>query len=104
MFKAIKKLLGRGPKTDLDKIIANGAQIVDVRTPGEYSSGHIRGSVNIPLDTLPSGLNQLKKDQAVVTCCASGMRSRAARNILMSSGFNHVYNGGSWYNLRKYEK
>jgi rhodanese-related sulfurtransferase len=104
MFNAIKKLFGFGPKADLDKIIANGAQIVDVRTPGEYSSGHLKGSVNIPLDALPSRLSKLKKDRAVVTCCASGMRSRAARNILISGGFSHVYNGGSWYSLRKYER
>src|SRR4051794_36463015 len=103
MFGAIKKLLGFGPKADLSKIIANGAQIIDVRTPGEYSSGHLKTSVNIPLDTLQSRLAKLKKDQPVVTCCASGMRSTVAKNLLLSGGFNHVYNGGSWHNLKKYE-
>ncbi|MBS1523530.1 MAG: rhodanese-like domain-containing protein [Bacteroidetes bacterium] len=104
MFGVIKKLLGIGSKSDLSEIIANGAQIIDVRTPGEYSSGHLKGSVNIPLDTLSSRLSKLKKDQAVITCCASGMRSQAAKNILISVGFSHVYNGGSWHNLRKYDK
>lgn len=104
MFGTIKKLFGFGPTIDLSKIIANGAQIVDVRTPGEYSSGHLKDSINIPLDKLSSRLSKLKKDRAVITCCASGMRSRAAKNILTAYGFNHVYNGGSWHNLRKYGK
>lgn len=102
MFGTIKKLFGFGPKIDLSKVIADGAQIVDVRTPAEYSSGHMKGSVNIPLDTISSRLNKLKKEQAVITCCASGMRSRTAKNILTACGFNQVYNGGSWHNLRKY--
>lgn len=104
MLEAIKKLLGFGPKADFGKIIAGGAQIVDVRTPAEYSSGHLKGAVNIPLDTLSSRLSKLKKDRAVITCCASGMRSRAAKNMLTSCGFSDVYNGGTWHNLRKYEK
>ncbi len=104
MFGSIKKLLGLGAKTDLSQIIASGAQIVDVRTPGEYSSGHLKSSINIPLDVLSFRSGKLKKDQPVVTCCASGMRSRTAKNILVSAGFNYVYNGGRWHNLRKYEK
>lgn len=104
MFITIKKWFGFGPKIDLRKVIADGAQIVDVRTPGEYSSGHLKDSVNIPLDKLSSKLSTLKKDQVVITCCASGMRSRTAKNILTACGFNHVYNGGSWHNLRKYGK
>lgn len=104
MIETIKKLLGLGPKADLGKIIANGAQIIDVRTRGEYSSGHVKGSVNIPLDTLSSRLSKLKKDRAIITCCASGMRSRVAKNILTSGGFSDVHNGGSWHDLRRYVK
>jgi rhodanese-related sulfurtransferase len=104
MFGTIKKLLGFGTKVDLNEIITKGAQIVDVRSQGEYSSGHLKSSVNIPLEALPSRLSKLKKERAVITCCASGMRSRVAKNILLSGGFTHVYNGGSWHNLKKYEK
>ncbi|MBS1530351.1 MAG: rhodanese-like domain-containing protein [Bacteroidetes bacterium] len=103
MLEAIKKLLGFGPKIDLAKLIAEGAQVVDVRSSVEYSSGHLKRSVNIPLDTLSSRLAKLKKDKPVITCCASGVRSRVAKTILVSGGFSQVYNGGSWYNLRKYE-
>jgi rhodanese-related sulfurtransferase len=104
MFNSIKKLLGFGAKEDIGKLIRKGAVIIDVRTPAEYASGHIRKSVNIPLDALKAHISKLKKDVPVITCCASGMRSRAAKSILKAHGFAEVYNGGSWHNLRKYEK
>jgi rhodanese-related sulfurtransferase len=77
--------------------------IVDVRSKGEFQSGHLRNSINIPLDSLQSNLSRLKKDKPVITCCASGMRSGSAKNILKSKGYN-VVNGGSWVSLKKYEK
>jgi rhodanese-related sulfurtransferase len=104
MIEKIKKMLGIGPKTDLGTIIANGAVIIDVRTSGEYAGGHLKNSVNIPLDSLGSQMNKLKKDKPVITCCASGMRSGSAKSMLQSNGFNEVYNGGSWYNLKKFER
>lgn len=103
MFDSIKKLLGIGPKVDLGELIANGAIIVDVRSSGEYASGHLKRSVNIPLDTLKMKHGKLKKDTPVITCCASGMRSSIAKKILLASGFEQVHNGGSWYNLKRYE-
>ena len=42
MFETIKKMLGMGPKADLGALLANGGIIIDVRTPGEYASGHIK--------------------------------------------------------------
>ncbi|HWR33606.1 MAG TPA: rhodanese-like domain-containing protein, partial [Chitinophagaceae bacterium] len=81
-------------------LMQQGAQIIDVRTIGEYRSGHIRGSVNIPLDTLQQNLSKLKKDKPIITCCASGMRSGSAKNILKSNGFAEVYNGGGWVSLQ----
>lgn len=103
MINTIKKLFGLGSKTDMAALIASGAVIVDVRSPAEYASGHISNSVNIPLDSLQGRLSKLKKGVPVITCCASGMRSRVARSILQSNGFK-VYNGGSWNNLKQYTK
>lgn len=100
MITTIKKLLGLGPKTDFAALIKHGAVIVDVRTKNEFKNGHIKGSVNIPLDTLNSNLSKFKdKSKPVITCCASGMRSASAKNILKSYGFTEVYNGGSWISL-----
>jgi phage shock protein E len=104
MIAAIKKLLGIGPATDFAAVIANGGVIVDVRTQGEYAGGHVKGSLNIPLDQLKSQMKLLKKDKPVITCCASGMRSSSAKSLLQANGFTEVHNGGSWYSLKKYER
>ncbi len=105
MIQSIKNLLGIGPKVDYAELIANGATILDVRTRGEYAGGHVKNSVNIPLDQLGGQLKRLKaKDQPVITCCASGMRSASAKSFLKSQGYTKVYNGGSWMSLRRYEK
>jgi phage shock protein E len=92
-----------GEKVDLQDLINNGATIVDVRTKDEYKSGHIKNSVNIPLDKLGSSLGKLDKNKPVITCCASGMRSASARSILKANGFNEVHNGGAWASLKKYK-
>lgn len=89
-----------GPSVDLAELVKNGATIVDVRTKGEYASGHIRGSINIPLDQLTNKMGQLKKDKPIITCCASGMRSSSAKSILKSNGFTDVHNGGGWGSLQ----
>jgi rhodanese-related sulfurtransferase len=100
MIQLLKNLFGMGPKVDLKELMKNGATIIDVRTKGEFQGGNIKGSVNIPLDTLSNNLSKLKKDKAVITCCASGMRSASAKSILKSNGFNEVHNGGGWMSLQ----
>jgi phage shock protein E len=99
MIEMLKQLFGMGPKVDTAALVANGAVIVDVRTPGEFASGHVKGSLNIPLDTLQSRLKELPADKPIITCCASGMRSGTAKSIMLNSGFKEVYNGGSWSSL-----
>ena len=100
MINTLKRLLGFGPKADFKELISTGAQIIDVRTPGEYRGGHIKGSVNIPLQNLGSNINRIAKDKPVITCCASGMRSSTAKSMLEAKGFTQVYNGGGWLSLQ----
>ena len=101
MWQAIKSMLGFGPSVDYKSLIKNGALVIDVRSKGEYAGGHIRNSVNIPLDTLPNQLGRLKnKDQVLITCCQSGRRSSIAKGILKNKGYTQVYNGGGWYSLK----
>jgi rhodanese-related sulfurtransferase len=100
MINSLKSLLGMGPKVDFSQLKRNGAQIIDVRTPGEFKTGHIQGSINIPLQSLSGSLSKIKKDKPVITCCASGMRSASAKNILKSAGFSEVHNGGGWSSLK----
>ena len=90
-----------GPKVDYAQLMNDGAIIVDVRTPGEYAGGHIKGSKNIPLQSLSQNLNKLPKDKVIITCCASGMRSGSAKSILQSNGYKEVYNGGGWAGLQR---
>lgn len=102
MLNALKNLLGLGgPSVDLTALAQQGAVILDVRTKGEYASGHIKGSINIPLDTLGSNLGKLKdKEKPIITCCASGMRSASAKSFLKNQGYTEVHNGGGWMSLR----
>ncbi|HNT82232.1 MAG: rhodanese-like domain-containing protein [Bacteroidia bacterium] len=100
MIQLIKNLFGIGPKADFKELVQSGAQIIDVRTKQEFQGGHIKGSVNIPLQNLSNNLSKIKKDKPVITCCASGMRSASAKSILTSKGFGEVYNGGGWMSLQ----
>ena len=100
MKESIRNFFGKGRKTNIRQLVQNGAQIIDVRTIGEFNKGHIPGSVNIPLQDLSRNLSQIKINKTVITCCASGMRSASAKNVLKANGFSEVYNGGGWQSLQ----
>ncbi|MFZ4056895.1 MAG: rhodanese-like domain-containing protein [Ferruginibacter sp.] len=97
MLGFLKKLFG--PGTDFKALMSSGAIIVDVRSPQEYKSGHIKGSRNIPLEQVKNKAAELKKiGKPIITVCRSGARSGMAKSILKSSGID-VYNGGPWNSL-----
>ncbi|SKC83618.1 rhodanese-like domain-containing protein [Ohtaekwangia koreensis] len=98
MFDQLKKIFGEGSDQDLASLVKDGAQVVDVRSREEFASGHLTGSINIPLPELNRNLNKLRKDKTVIVCCASGMRSASAKGILQSHGFT-AHNGGGWRSL-----
>lgn len=100
MINTLKKLFGIGPKVDFSALVKQGAVILDVRSPAEYKQGHIKGSINAPLNDLSRHMSKLKKENTVITCCASGMRSASAKSILKSNGFTQVHNGGGWSSLQ----
>jgi rhodanese-related sulfurtransferase len=93
-------MLGIGGKSEsVKEFMDKGAVIIDVRTVGEYREGHIKGSKNIPLDTIFSKTAEIKKlNKPVIVCCRSGMRSGQAASILKNSGVE-VMNGGGWESL-----
>lgn len=96
-------LLGKlfGMKTvNYQQLVKKGAVIVDVRSPGEFQGGHIKGSINVPLQSIQSSLGKIPKNKTVITCCASGMRSASAKSILKSAGYADVHNGGGWMSLK----
>ncbi|WP_166965937.1 rhodanese-like domain-containing protein [Yeosuana marina] len=90
-----------GNKTDkINDFTSRGAIIIDVRTKEEFRQGAIPGSKNIPLQTINSQINAIKKlNKPIIVCCASGMRSGNAASILNSNGIETI-NGGGWSSLR----
>ncbi|MEP7239084.1 MAG: rhodanese-like domain-containing protein [Ferruginibacter sp.] len=99
-----QRLFSSAPAIDLKVIINEGAFLVDVRTPGEFGSGHVKGSVNIPLDSIPNQLAKFKNKKNIIVFCRSGARSGQAKNILQQNGFTNVINGGTWNNVSQFVK
>jgi phage shock protein E len=101
MFGIFKNLFFPTDSTELKKIISEGAFLVDVRSRGEFSSGHVSGSVNVPLDQLRSQLAKFKDKNKIVVFCQSGMRSSQAKILLEQNGFQNVVNGGTWLKINQ---
>lgn len=88
------------PKPDVTgpearKLVVDGAQLVDVRSPAEFAEGHIDGASNIPVDLLSTRLQELKRDRPVVLYCLSGARSTRAARLLRAEGYGAVHNLGA---------
>ena len=64
-------------------------QLIDVRTPGEYASGHIDGAINVPINQLRSALLTLTLDpqRPVIAICQTAHRSPPAVRLLRQAGF-----------------
>ena len=71
-------------------LIEQEAVVIDVRTADEYNTGHIDGSINIPVDNISS--IDYDKDTLIIVYCASGMRSANAAKTLIDLGYTNVYN------------
>jgi phage shock protein E len=80
-------------------LVAQGAQLVDVRSPREYQRNALPGSVNIPLPVIQQALKQLDKQTPVLLYCNSGQRSGMAKRLLEACGFARVHNLGSYSGL-----
>jgi rhodanese-related sulfurtransferase len=77
--------------------------IVDVRTPGEFMGGNVKGSINIPLQEIQQRMDELKNlKEPLVLCCASGNRSGQATQFLTQQGIE-CCNGGSWLDVNYYQ-
>lgn len=87
--KGIKQITTMELKSELKK---KEKQFVDVRTPHEYRTKHIKGFKNIPLSELSKQANQLSKEKEVLVICQSGMRSMKASKMLKKQGFTSVTN------------
>lgn len=73
--------------------------VVDVRTPEEFQSASVPGSLNIPVQEIPYRIEEFKSlNTPLILCCASGGRSSMAAQILSQQGIECV-NAGSWMDV-----
>ena len=99
-------LLGAGGPTissdEAKALVKQGALLLDVRTPAEFSGGHVEGAVNIPVQELDAKLASVpaKKDQPIVVYCHSGRRSASAKQMLEKAGFTKVSDLGAMTNWK----
>ena len=93
----IKKTGQISSKDALEKL-KNGALLIDVRSPGEFSAGHLAKAINIPLDEIESAVPKRVKDknQVLLLHCASGMRSSMAKSKLIGMGYTNAFNLGGY--------
>lgn len=101
MIGLLKKLFSTSGNAQLSEALKEGALLVDVRTTSEFSSGSVKGAINIPLDKVQSQVSKLKSHRNIIVFCRSGGRSSQAKSILEKNGFQNVINGGSWENVKQ---
>jgi rhodanese-related sulfurtransferase len=73
-----------------DALVAEGALLVDVRTPDEWNAGHAPGALHLPLDQLSARHAELPTDRRIVVICRSGGRSARATEALVGAGYDAV--------------
>ena len=93
---------GGNSSADIEGYLKDGAVVIDVRTVDEFQSGHVEGSKNIVLNTIPAKVAEIKAmNKKVIAVCRSGARSGQATSFLSQNGID-VINGGPWQNVAKF--
>lgn len=77
--------------SDIETALASGAQLIDVRTPEEFTDRHIDKAINLPLGDIEQGtLPEADKDTALYVYCRSGNRSAQSKELLNNAGYTNV--------------
>ena len=92
------KLLGEPEPEDIEKLLKEGATVLDIRDQSEYDQGHLEGSMHIPMERLLQNLSRIPRDRPIVTCNADDALSATAAEILHAHGFK-AFDGGGWSRL-----
>ena len=81
-------------QTFVKEIQSENVQIIDVRTYGEYASGHLQGALNIDVESgaFDSGISNLDKNATYALYCRSGRRSTLAAERMAEAGFTKIIN------------
>lgn len=102
-FVAAGLLRGEHPQVDADAVGGAGDRLLlDVRTPGEFAAGHIRGAVNVPVDELRGRLAELPRDRQIAAYCQVGQRGYLATRILRHAGFEASNVGGGYKTYQQF--
>lgn len=103
-FVASGMLRGDHPQVDVETVLATSEGqrpfLLDVRTPQEFTAGHIPGAVNIEVDQLRSRLDEIPKDREVAVYCQVGQRGYLATRILRQNGFSASNIGGGYKSFK----
>ncbi|MDH5633810.1 MAG: cyclic nucleotide-binding domain-containing protein [Gammaproteobacteria bacterium] len=90
-----KPLLKHVTREKASQLAKNGAIILDVRTEEEFARGSLRGSINIPLESIRNGIDKLDKTRNYIVCCRSGVQSAVAGFLMSQRGLEvSVLQGG----------
>lgn len=93
---------GGNDGASIEEYLKDGAVVIDVRTVQEFSEGHINGSKNIVLNSIPAKVAEIKAmNKKIIAVCRSGARSGQATSFLNQQGID-VINGGPWQNVAKH--
>lgn len=84
---------------EIKTLLQQGGQLVDVRSPLEFSRGALQGAINIPMQSIYSAANLLDLQKPVMVYCHSGIRSANAKTWLLSMGFQVVVDLSSPYHI-----
>jgi len=89
--------------SDLSQLVKQGALVVDVRSTGEYATGHIAGAINIPHSMVAReiGHHASARGNPIILYCLSGGRSAAAKKSLHQAGYTNVVNAGGLQEIRQ---
>ena len=75
-------------------LVANGGQLIDVRSNYEFTQGALKNAINMPVESIPYHASNIDKDKPVMLYCLSGTRANVVKQFLESLGFSQVYNLG----------
>ncbi len=78
----------------IKQMVKQGGQLIDVRTPMEFSQGALAGAVNMPIEKFQQLTGDINNDKPVLLYCRTGARSGAVKNYLEQLGFRQVHNIG----------
>ena len=96
---------GQSSSLNKDRIFDQDSLIVDVRTPDEYASGHIKNAVNIPFNTILEDIKYFApdKERTIVLYCQTGSRADLIEKKLKYMGYKNIINARKYKDLKKLE-